>query len=289
MNRANLQTWESAVVWLRQQPEKQDLVRAAYFDESVLEAAIRFEGSEEWRETLRILPRPGSALDIGAGRGMASYALQNAGWRVTALEPDPSQIVGAGAIELLNQSASGNIVTVQEWGESLPFDDCTFDLIYCRQLLHHSRDLRRLCSEAFRVLRPGGRFLAVREHVVENYGASLAAFLEQHPLHWLYGGENAFTMNDYQAAIREAGFRKLHVIRPYGAVMNVSVSSMALQHERYLLALESFCGTALTSPLRKCAFLRARVMALGSVCLNLLSRAPGRLYSFSAMRAREGT
>ena len=41
------------------------------------------------------------ALDLGAGRGISSYALAREGWQVTALEPDPSMLIGAGAIRSL--------------------------------------------------------------------------------------------------------------------------------------------------------------------------------------------
>ena len=43
----------------------------------------------------------GQALDVGAGRGIASYALAREGFTVTVLEPDDSHLVGAGAIRSL--------------------------------------------------------------------------------------------------------------------------------------------------------------------------------------------
>jgi SAM-dependent methyltransferase len=92
-------TWEQAVEWLRQQPDQQTLVRDCYFDDPLIEACERFVNSEEWQATLRYLPRvTGKVLDLGAGRGISSYGLAKAGWQVTALEPDPSNLVGAGAI-----------------------------------------------------------------------------------------------------------------------------------------------------------------------------------------------
>ena len=40
-----------------------------------------------------------------------------------------------------------------------------FDVVFARAVLHHTRDLELACREMFRVLRPGGIFVAAREHV----------------------------------------------------------------------------------------------------------------------------
>jgi SAM-dependent methyltransferase len=48
---------------------------------------------------------------------------------------------------------------------ALPFDDRSFDWVVADSALHHGTDVVRVLSEARRVLRPGGRLLAVREPV----------------------------------------------------------------------------------------------------------------------------
>ena len=91
-------TWEQAVQWLREQPDMQGLVRACYFDDPLAQAAERFRAGPEWQGMRRLLPRPGKALDIGAGRGVVAYALAKEGWQSVALEPDDSALVGAQAM-----------------------------------------------------------------------------------------------------------------------------------------------------------------------------------------------
>lgn len=92
-------TWENAVIWLRNQPNQQQLVLDAFYDDPLISAAERYLISDEWEAVSQLLQgRTGRALDVGAGRGIASYALAREGFKVTALEPDPSAIVGAAAI-----------------------------------------------------------------------------------------------------------------------------------------------------------------------------------------------
>ena len=187
-------TWEEAVLWLKAQPEEVELVRACFFDDPLIDAAERYYASSEWDAVRKLTgPTGGRALDVGAGRGISSYALARDGWQVTALEPDPSAVVGAGAIEQLATASNLPIEVVRDWGESLPFPDASFDLVYGRQVLHHARDLPTLCAEMARVLKPAGTFIATREHVIFK-DADLAVFLAEHPLHRLYGGENAYRL-----------------------------------------------------------------------------------------------
>ncbi len=160
---------EEAVLWLRTQPDQQQLVRACFYDDPLLDAAARYYASTEWIAVRGLLKgNRGMALDLGAGRGISSYALARDGWKVSALEPDPSEVVGAGAIRSLARDAKLDIGVEQNWGESLPYPNAAFDLVYGRQVLHHARDLHQLCREAARVLKPGGTFVATREHVISR-------------------------------------------------------------------------------------------------------------------------
>ena len=213
-------TWEAAVQHLRADPAAQDLVRACFYDDPLVEAAERFRGSSEWSATWKLLPAPGAALEIGAGRGIASFALARGGWQVTALEPDPSATVGAAAIRALAGASGVNIEVVEQWGETLPFGPDSFDLVYCRAVLHHARDLPRLCLEAARVLRPGGMFCAVREHVISTLD-DLPTFLAAHPLHRLYGGEHAYLLAEYVDAIARAGLGLVALPGPFSSDINL--------------------------------------------------------------------
>lgn len=262
-------TWEGAVQWLRDQPDKQDLVRWCFYDDPLLAAARRFHASSEWRATRALLPAPpGAALDVGAGRGIASFALAVDGYATTALEPDPSSLVGAGAIRQLSAEAGVPITVVVEWGESLPFPDATFEVVLCRQVLHHARDLDRLCAEISRVLKPGGVMVATREHVLSRR-SDLETFLRQHPLHGLYGGENAFLLDEYEGAIRKAGLALVASLNPLQSDINLyptTIEDHRARIARKLLLPKSIVPDWL----------------LGMIGQRMTD--PGRLYTFVARR-----
>lgn len=225
-------TWEDAVRWLRAQPESAHIVRDAYFDDPLVEAAERYWSSNEWQAVREIIGKgPGQALDAGAGRGIASYALVRDGFTVTALEPDPSDLVGSGAIRELARQSSLPITVEENLSEQLPFADATFDVIFARAVLHHIADLPAAMREFRRVLRPGGVIVAAREHVISS-NADLPAFFASHPLHHRYGGENAHTLGFYQQAIRDAGFEGVRTIGSLDSAINFGPQGVEELHQR---------------------------------------------------------
>ncbi len=220
MSTARSMTWEEAVLWLKRQPDTAALVRACFYDDPLSAAAERYWECSEWQAVRQFLPTSQcKALDIGSGRGIAAYALARDGHAVTALEPDPSDVVGAGAIRQLAQVTSQAIDVVETWGETLPFPAASFDVVHCRQVLHHARDLGQLCSQISRVLKPGGMLIATREHVISRK-EDLPTFLDSHPLHRYYGGEHAYLLREYTDAIERAGLKIGDILNPLETPIN---------------------------------------------------------------------
>lgn len=269
-------TWEDAVRWLRSQPEHVQLVHDAYYDDPLDECAKRYWSSVEWAAVRPWLPRGGRALEIGAGRGIASYALAREGFDVLALEPDPSALVGAEAIRGLARATSTRIDVVIGTSESIPVEGGQFDLVFARAVLHHTRDLDAACREVFRVLKPGGRFVVLREHVLSQE-SDLPAFLASHPLHRLYGGENAFLLERYVGCFERAGLTVEACLNPFQSAMNFAPRTLdQLRADILARIVRKPWLVKAVQPL----FALPGVWALVFRMLAKVDRRPGRLYSF---------
>jgi 2-polyprenyl-3-methyl-5-hydroxy-6-metoxy-1,4-benzoquinol methylase len=281
----SLMSWEQAVQWLRDQSDQRELVRACYFDDPLDEAAERYWQSAEWKAIAALLPQPqGKALDLGAGRGISSYAMARDGWQVIALEPDQSQLVGAGAIRSLAEQSGLQITVVSEYSEKLPFPDNSFDVVNCRQVLHHARDLPQTCREIFRVLKPGGVMVATREHVISKR-EHLQAFLDSHALHKFYGGENAFLLDEYLAALRSSGLHIQRVMAPLDSPINFFPMTTEQCFAHCTSVAAGFFGPVTANILFSPHHAVGRIlMKMLVTVINWRDQTPGRLYSFEAVK-----
>ena len=103
------------------------------------------------------IPSFGKVLDMAAGCGtFVLYGLRN-GYDVWGVEPEEwkrdyfQRKVRAAEypLEFLDHITNG-------FGEALPFEDLSFDIVTTYQTLEHVRDYKRCIHEMIRVLRPGG-------------------------------------------------------------------------------------------------------------------------------------
>ena len=275
---AALMSWEDAVRWLLDQPDQAELARSAYLDLPLADAARRYRQSAEYAALRQLLPAVrGRVLDLGAGNGILSYALAADGWQVTAVEPDPSALVGAGAIRSLAAETGTAIEVVEAFGEAIPLADAGYDLVIARQALHHAGDLARFCKEMARLTRPGGLVVTLRDHVISG-PEQMRAFLDAHPLHRLYGGENAFTIPQYADALAGAG---LVVERTIGSLASVINYAPFTEADIRNAAIAPF--QALMRPVAA-MLLRLVPLWLLQRLASAVDRRPGRLVSFVARR-----
>jgi len=185
----------------------------------------RFRHGEEFIETVAIIkrhcPEARAIADIGSGNGIASIAFALEGHKVFSIEPDPSIVIGAGAIRKLTNEyhLNGKVIVSQCFGEATGLQDRQVDVVYIRQAMHHAKDLNQMMMECYRILKPGGLLLTIRDHVIFDE-ADKKWFLESHPLHKFYGGENAYKVGEYRDAMVNAGFRIEKMLKYYDSIVN---------------------------------------------------------------------
>jgi SAM-dependent methyltransferase len=270
-------TWEQTVTDLRQDPSREDLAVQCYFDDPLSASAERFYTSEEWTEVKRLLHGkiPGRILDVGAGRGIASYAFAKDLCRVTALEPDESPIVGARAIKSLCKESKLNIAVVESVVEAAAMENESFDVVYGRAVLHHIKDVAGFFKAVKRILVNNGVFLFTREHVISQ-NEDLHAFLRSHPLHGEYGGENALLLGEYIEPIRSAGLTITKIIGPFESPIN----RYPMTNEDFKLQLIAVARRYLPQGLARLIGESATMCTWYGRYLTHKTNEPGRLYTF---------
>ncbi len=288
-------TWEEIIIQIRKDPEYAGLVDNAYFHEDLARNVEKFFISEEFLETREIVEKYcGSSrnkrlLDVGAGNGISSVAFAQLGYQVSSIEPDKSDTVGAGAIRKLKEHFKlQDLEVIDGFGESIPFPDASFDIVYVRQAMHHAAELNKFVKEAARVLKKGGLFLTVRDHVVYDE-QDKKLFFETHPLHKFYGGENAFSESEYRAAIYGAGMEVKQMLRHFDSVINyypvskVEFYNRMTEHEKNLN--RSFQKKA--GPFKNSSFLFGLYTRWAEMRAGKLydeRKVPGRMYSFVSIK-----
>jgi ubiquinone/menaquinone biosynthesis C-methylase UbiE len=96
-------------------------------------------------------------LEIGPGAGGHSALFAKHGAVMTSVDLTAARARATNAkFRLMGERAEG-CNAMQGDAENLPFADGTFDIVYSNGVLHHTVDTEKAISEAYRVLRPGGR------------------------------------------------------------------------------------------------------------------------------------
>ena len=196
-------TAEEAVAWLRPSRVLKRLFETLS-GMSPHRRAQRFWSSNEWRAVRALIPAPpGDALDIGAGRGVASYALAKrplAGDRPRA-GPQQADLCG-GDSDLANEASQSRLWKPR--ARSCP----SRTRVSISSILVLS-SMRRICASfagTGRVLRTGGVYIAAREHVISKK-ADLDAFLTAHPLHKCMARRTPIYSTNMFARSKEEVFR----------------------------------------------------------------------------------
>ena len=147
-----------------------------------------------------------SVLDVACGPGYVSAAVRKAGAIPKGIDFSEKMIAIAKTMFPDISFAKGD-------AQNLPFEDASFDRVLINFGLLHVSHPEKACAEAFRVLRPGGRFgFTVWSGPEENPGAKIVndaieahadrdVGLPEGPPHYLYGDRY-----ECQKVLERAGF-----------------------------------------------------------------------------------
>jgi ubiquinone/menaquinone biosynthesis C-methylase UbiE len=98
--------------------------------------------------------KPGARIaDLGCGSGVFTDLLRRRGYVPVGLDISPKLIE-------LGKAKYPNVEFIEGDVEHLPFPSASLDGVLLSGLVHHLPDPARCAAEAFRVLKPGGSFVA---------------------------------------------------------------------------------------------------------------------------------
>lgn len=161
--------------------------------------------------------RPGEkVLDLGSGGGIdVLLSARRVGPTGKAYGLDMTDEMLALARENQKQAGVSNVEFLKGEIENIPLPDHAVDVVISNCVINLSADKDRALREAFRVLKPGGRFavsdVVTRGNVPEEVRRSM--------LLWVGCVAGALEENDYRAKLASAGFAEVsfEVTREYDA------------------------------------------------------------------------
>ncbi len=161
--------------------------------------------------------RPGeTVLDLGSGGGIdVLLSARRVGPSGKAYGLDMTDEMLELARENAEKAGVTNVEFLKGHIESVPLPDESVDVIISNCVINLSADKHAVLAEAYRVLRPGGRF-AVTDVVVQ--GGALSDTARQLLSLWAECTVGALTEEEYRSGLAAVGFEgvEMQVLKEYG-------------------------------------------------------------------------
>ena len=135
-------------------------------------------------------------LEVGAGTGRDAVALVKAGAEVLTLDYVPGSL---GLTMKAATQAGVEVAPVCGNGESMPFADGTFDVVFHQGLLEHFRDPLPLLRENIRILKPGGTLVIDVPQRWHYYTLAKKLLIALNK--WFAGWETEFSIAELEALV----------------------------------------------------------------------------------------
>ena len=165
----------------------QDRLRLAHFDEVAISMARAVAARRDEK-----------LLDIGGGTGVLTEYFGQGFGEVAIVEPNARRRrYGEGRRPALRFHDAR--------AEHLPFAAASFDCLTAVGSFHHFKDHAAAANEAFRVLRPGSRFVLFEFNEGKSHGRRRSLDMVAGHMHFMGPGQ-------LEAILKKAGFRSMGAI-----------------------------------------------------------------------------
>lgn len=142
-------------------------------------------------------------LDVGCGTGQtAAYLAHRYDSKVTGIDVNPTMVVKAKKRIQKNRLP---VKIIQGSIEKIPLPDNHFDFIISESVLSFVNKPRAL-NEIFRILKNGGRFIAIELTMIQRLTEKEESEIKQ-----FYGFDSLNTKKDWVALLNEADFKHIQI------------------------------------------------------------------------------
>lgn len=93
-----------------------------------------------------------TAIDVGCGDGYWSEKLKSAGYRTTSIDMNRTY-------PNVDWETPYKDTVFIDLNKKLPFQDASFDLVWCSEVIEHLENPRETAKEIKRILKPGGKYI----------------------------------------------------------------------------------------------------------------------------------
>jgi SAM-dependent methyltransferase len=150
-----------------------------------------------------------TVLDLGAGGGFDCFLAANkvgASGRIIGVDMTPEMVEKAG--QNARKGGYKNVEFRLGEIENLPVEDNSVDVVISNCVINLVPDKKKAFSEAFRVLKPGGRIMISDIVLLQELPERIKQSLE------LYVGclSGAALKHEYLLAVKEAGFEEVKIV-----------------------------------------------------------------------------
>ncbi|MBN1689368.1 MAG: class I SAM-dependent methyltransferase [Candidatus Omnitrophica bacterium] len=210
--------------------------------------------AERFFKTLDLLNLTGEEkiLEVGASFGWGAWRFAQRGCQVVAL--DVTNYLQAADLYFDKDGCYFDRVMADM--NALPFSDGSFDIIFSHSVIHHCKNIENLFCEFYRVLRPGGRVVALHECAFgifeDKSGKALKKAIDEG------FNENAYTLWEWWQGARRGGF------------LNIRFHFFSLVDD--YIHRKKIRGSGMTGKLRFAYWIKARPFL--NRLINLLSIIP---------------
>ena len=111
------------------------------------------------KKHIGLTPKASIILDVGCGTGLDLKTYSDLGYsRLYGVDPSEK------SLELARKILSASVELRTGTFEEIPYEDGYFDIVVSRHVLHYSNDMNKSTMEVSRVLKKGGKFVAIVSH-----------------------------------------------------------------------------------------------------------------------------